>query len=64
MWTMGLLAPEDWSAKWITHPAPEQLSHPWLRRTFEIKEVPKQAMMYMNTASYYELQINGRKVGP
>jgi alpha-L-rhamnosidase len=64
MWSMGLLTPEDWQAKWITQPDPKQLAHPWLRRTFEIKEGVQHAVMYVNTASYYELHINGKKVGP
>jgi alpha-L-rhamnosidase len=63
-WTMGLLKPEDWHAKWITHPDPKRLSHPWLRRTFEIKEDIQRAEIYINTPSYYELHINGKKVGP
>ena len=64
MWTMGLLKPEDFTAKWITHPDPKQLSHPWLRRTFEVKEGVERAVISINTSSYYELHINGRKVGP
>jgi alpha-L-rhamnosidase len=63
-WTMGLLEPASWQAKWITMTDPKRLSHPWLRRTFEIKEVVNNAVMYVNTASYYELRINGKKVGP
>jgi alpha-L-rhamnosidase len=63
-WTMGLLKPEDWQAKWITYPDPKRLSHPWLRRTFEMKEDVERAVIYINTASYYELHINGKKVGP
>ena len=64
LWTMGLLKPEDWQAKWITLPDPKRLAHPWLRRTFEVKEGVERAVIYINTASYYELHINGRKVGP
>ncbi len=63
-WSMGLLKPEDWNAKWITIPDPKRLSHPWLRRTFEVKEDVERAVIYINTASYYELHINGKKVGP
>jgi alpha-L-rhamnosidase len=73
-WTMGLLKPSDpsstgsaeasWSAEWITHPDPKRLSHPWLRRSFELKDRVKGAVIYVNTASYYELRINGKKVGP
>ena len=64
MWSMGLLTPEDWQAKWITQPDPKQLAHPWLRRTFELKEGVERAVMHINTGSYYELHINGKKVGP
>ena len=64
LWTMGLLKPEDWQAKWITLPDPKRLAHPWLRRTFEVKEGVERAVIYINTASYYELHINGKKVGP
>ena len=63
-WTMGLLKPEDWTAKWITMPNPQRLSHPWLRRTFELKENVERALVFINTGSYYELHINGKKVGP
>jgi len=63
-WSMGLLKSEDWNAKWITYPDPKRLSHPWLRRSFELKDRVKGAVMYVNTASYYELRINGKKVGP
>ena len=63
-WTMGLLNPGDWNAKWITYPDTMRLHHPWLRRTFELKEDVKRAVIYINTASYYELHINGKKVGP
>ena len=63
-WRMGLLKPEDWTAKWITHPSPNRLSHPWLRRTFDLKENVEQAIIHVNTPSYYELHINGKKVTP
>lgn len=63
-WSMGLLKPSDWQAKWITLPDPKRLAHPWLRRTFELKEGVERAVIYINTASYYELHINGKKVGP
>ena len=63
-WSMGLLDPEDWKAKWITYPDPKGLSHPWLRRTFEVKDGVERAVMHINTGSYYELHINGKKVSP
>lgn len=64
MWSMGLLKSEDWRAKWITNPAPKRLSYPWLRRTFDLKEDIERAVIHVNTPSYYELRINGKKVSP
>ena len=63
-WSMGLLNPKDWTATWITNPAPERLSYPWLRRTFDIYENIERAVIHVNTPSYYELHINGKKVSP
>ena len=63
-WSMGLLHPDDWLAGWIVNPDPERLSHPWLRRTFDLKEESDQAMIHVNTGSFYELYINGEKVSP
>jgi len=63
-WSMGLLKPEDWTAKWITNPAPKRLSHPWLRRTFDLKDNIERAVIHVNTPSYYVLRINGKKVSP
>jgi len=63
-WSMGLLKLEDWTAKWITNPAPKRLSHPWLRRTFDLKKDVDWAVIHVNTPSYYELRINGQKVTP
>lgn len=64
-WTMGLLQPEDWKAKWISHdPGEKKLSYPWVRHTFEVNEDVEQALIHVNTASYYALRINGRKVSP
>ncbi len=62
-WTMGLLKPEDWTAKWIAHPATNGISHPWLRRTFVVSSDVKRAEVFVNTPGLCELYVNGRKVG-
>jgi len=62
-WRMGLLKPEDWTAKWITMTVADGLPHPWLRRVFELKADVTRAEVYVNTPSHYELYINGQKVG-
>jgi alpha-L-rhamnosidase len=61
-WAMGLMSPGDWKAEWITMQTDEGLVYPWFRRVYELKETPRRAMAYVNTPSYYELYINGRKV--
>ena len=53
---MGLLKPEDWKAKWITG---GQL----LRKEFTIDKEVAKARAYVTGLGYYELRINGRKVG-
>ncbi len=62
-WTMGLLKSEDWTGKWITMTVSNGLAHPWFRRTFEVKAEVKDAKVYVNTPSHYELYINGKKAG-
>ncbi len=71
-WTMGLLAPSDWSAKWIGLPAsPEKagavrdLPARMLRHEFDCekgKEI-RRATVHLTGLGYHELHINGRKVG-
>jgi alpha-L-rhamnosidase len=63
MWTMGLLKPADWTAKWITMNVDNGLAHPWLRRTFELNSEVQRAEVYVNTPAHYELYVNGEKAG-
>ncbi len=67
-WTMGLLHDSDWSGRFIGMGRPAAvkegtpLPFPWLRKTIELKEKPRRAMVYINPLGYYELYVNGRKV--
>jgi alpha-L-rhamnosidase len=67
-WSMGLLQPPDWQAKWIGERRPEgtaegtPLPFPWLRKTFSLTQKPKRSTAYVNPLGYYELYINGKKV--
>jgi alpha-L-rhamnosidase len=67
-WSMGLLQPSDWHAKWIGERRPEGIAEgtplpfPWLRRKFTLTRKPNRAVAYVNPLGYYELYINGRKV--
>ena len=53
---MGLLNPEDWEARWIG-------GNDLLRRSFMIEGQVKQARAYISGLGWYELRINGKKVG-
>jgi alpha-L-rhamnosidase len=64
-WTMGLLEPGDWSAKWIGDklPSVENVSATMLRREFNLAGRPMRAVVYASALGVYELYINGRRVG-
>ncbi len=72
-WTMGLPAPEDWTAKWIGadqmfvrkkgSPGDNDVPDPWLRKTFNLPEKPVRALVAVASVGYHELYVNGRKVG-
>lgn len=60
-WSMGLLQPDDWKAQWIS--TPEEHTAPFFRQAFTIKEKPDQALIYIASLGYFELFVNGEKVG-
>ena len=75
-WTMGLLKPEDWTARWISTDyeqkvipppptsRPGPLDEPYIRREFDLAALPTCAMATVNVMGFYELYVNGKKVGP
>jgi len=78
MWTVGLLEPEDWQAKWIGYDEevhdsgkneksdPNALvlpPPPYLRRGFMVSRPVKRAVVYASALGLYELYINGKRVG-
>jgi len=52
----GLLSPSDWKGQWIG-------SDGLLRREFTLPEEPRRARAYIAGLGYYELHLNGRRVG-
>lgn len=61
-WTMGLLSPSDWQGQWIG--APEAgFAAPTLRREVQAKGKPVRATADICGLGYYELRINGQRVG-
>jgi hypothetical protein len=60
-WTMGLLQPNDWRAKWIcSHGATETLL---LRKEFDVRPGLVRAIVYVSGLGQYEMTLNGTKAG-
>ncbi len=67
-WEMGLLTPDAWQAQWISAPAPsgdplEPQPSPYFRKTLFAEERITSARMYITGLGYYELYINGKRIG-
>lgn len=63
-WEMGLLNPEEWHGKWIGRTLEQKYSPaPLLRRTFQTQSAVRRARIYVSGLGYYELSLNGKKVG-
>ena len=61
LWSMGLLEKGDWTAQWIG--SPYSVTAPYYRHSFNLDDVPKYAPVYLASLGYFELYINGQKVG-
>lgn len=61
-WGMGLLKPTDWIAKWIG-PAQTTANAPLMRKGFQIKQQVKQAKVFICGLGFFQLYINGKRVG-
>ena len=67
-WVMGKLQPGDWTAQWIAMPtnlpqAPRGRPAPWFWKDFELESAATSAFVTVHSAAYFELHVNGRKVG-
>ena len=60
-WTMGLLEPNAWQAKWIGAATKEHESL-LLRRDFTVKSRLRRAVVAVCGLGHYELTLNGRKL--
>ena len=61
-WTMGVLAPADWQAKWIGA-ADTNIPSLLLRHEFVVKPGLKRALVNICGLGQYELTLNGKKIG-
>ncbi|HOM52063.1 MAG TPA: family 78 glycoside hydrolase catalytic domain [Phycisphaerae bacterium] len=71
-WEMGLLDPSQWTGHWISdsRPLPEAeadlygvLPAPMLRKEFVLSKPVLRARAYVSGLGYYELSLNGKRVG-
>ncbi len=60
---MGLLKPEDWKAVWKGYTGGKSGEALYCRRAFELSKPIAWARMYISGLGYYELHINGERVG-
>ena len=62
---MGPLSASDWSGEWIGADWMKNNEGPlpWLRKTVTLDKVPTTATAYVCALGYYELYVNGQKVG-
>lgn len=54
----------DFGCRWMSHPAPDDTSHVWFRRTLvtEEQDIPRTAYIHVATTGRFVLYVNGRNV--
>ncbi len=62
MFHTGLFNPSDWEAKWIAA-GDTTLCAPLFRKEIDIEKPVREAYIYITAAGFYELSLNGKKVG-
>ena len=64
-WEMGLLSPSEWKAKWIEieSDTSQTLPAPHFRKEFRTGKKIESARLYVTSHGYYEVHLNGKKVG-
>jgi alpha-L-rhamnosidase len=62
-WEMGLLTSEDWKARWLGAPGEWPGRALYFRGTFSAEKPIRRARAYATGLGYYELRVNGKKLG-
>jgi alpha-L-rhamnosidase len=62
-WEMGVLYAHEWAAKWIAADLSFGDTAPLFRKSFQLDCAASKARAYICGLGYYELYINGRRVG-
>lgn len=61
--TMGILDPSGWKAKWISCDTAKATAEPIFRKPFVLAKNIRSAVAYISGLGYYELYLNGSKIG-
>ncbi|MDR1780141.1 MAG: glycoside hydrolase family 78 protein [Tannerella sp.] len=59
----GMLKPTDWAARWISTAEEIESGSPLFRKEFTVEKAVDKAFIYSSAAGFYELRLNGAKVG-
>lgn len=66
----GLFHQDEWTAQWIGSSEifkysekGNNVTDPWLRKTFKLKSKPAKANIFVASVGYHELYVNGQKIG-
>ncbi|MDD8026950.1 MAG: glycoside hydrolase family 78 protein [Acidobacteriota bacterium] len=63
-WSMGILTPGEWTGTWIRAAGElDGAPGPLFRKTFDVRGGLKRAVISICGLGYYELRLNGAKVG-
>ncbi|HTP12524.1 MAG TPA: family 78 glycoside hydrolase catalytic domain, partial [Bacteroidota bacterium] len=62
-WQVGLLDASDWHARWISAAPNDEAAAPLFRREFSLSKKIKRATACIYGLGWYELYLNGNKVG-
>ena len=72
-WSMGLMKPSDWQAKWtgldktfageIVDQPNTRLAARYFRKEFNTSEKPVNATLYISGLGFYKLYLNGKTIG-
>jgi alpha-L-rhamnosidase len=64
-WEMGLLSPSEWKANWIEMKGDTSryAPAPHFRKEFNLDKNIASARVYVTSHGFYELHINGKKIG-
>ena len=62
-WQVGLLETSDWHAQWISAAPDQKTAAPMFRREFSLSGKIQRATAYVYGLGWYELYLNGTKVG-